>query len=405
VQQLHKQTLEVPLPALVRDRPTWQLYGLLGLLGFLLNGLGAVLGPLQRQLHVERAAVAFYPSLFAVGLLAVGLVGGPVVARLGHRAAAALAVSGLAAGAVLLASPGRLLTLVGAVALGAAGALTVQVVPAALSQRHPHAEPAALAEANAVSSLAAVLAPAAVASALAAGLNWRIGYLLPVLPVTAALLVMLRRGRPTDPAPAGRPDGAQADDVGAAPGLEPGPLLSRWVDVVLAVSVEFCLVFWAATAFTDWHRAGPAAAPALAGIFLLGMAIIRAAAGRLLPGHHPFTVLQLACGAAAAGFATFWAVPSTLGAAAGLLVTGAGVALLYPVTLARLVAAWPNARDRAAARGALASGVAIGGAPLLLARLSDGIGLRLAYLFVPALLAALAGHALVNQVRADPGRR
>ncbi len=403
MQQLHKQTLEAPLPALVRDRPTWQLYGLLGLLGFLLNGLGAVLGPLQRQLHLERAAVAFYPSLFAVGLLAVGLAGGPVVARLGHRVAAALAVIGLAAGAVLLAGPGRLLTLVGAVALGAAGALTVQVVPAALSQRHPHAESTALAEANAVSSLAAVLAPAVVAGALAGGLDWRIGYLLPVLPVAAALLVMLRRGRSADPAPAGRPETAPA--VGAAPGLEPGPLLGRWVDVVLAVSVEFCLVFWAATAFTDWHRAGPAAAPALAGIFLLGMAIVRAVAGRLLPGHHPFTVLQLACGAAAAGFAVFWAVPSTLGAAAGLLVTGAGVALLYPVTLARLVAAWPSAPDRAAARGALASGVAIGGAPLLLARLSDGIGLRLAYLIVPALLAALAGHALVNQVRVDPGRR
>ena len=64
--------------------------------------------------------------------------------------------------------------------------------------------------------------------------------------------------------------------------------------------------------------------------------------------------------------------------------------------LARLVAAWPQDRDRAAARGALASGVAIGGAPFLLAALSDAFGLRAAYLIVPALLVVLAMQTLVS---------
>ena len=64
-------------------------------------------------------------------------------------------------------------------------------------------------------------------------------------------------------------------------------------------------------------------------------------------------------------------------------------ALLYPAALARLVASWPHDRDRAAARGALASGVAIGGAPFLLAALADAFGLRAAYLIVPGLLVVL----------------
>ncbi|HEY8093186.1 MAG TPA: hypothetical protein VID93_05365, partial [Acidimicrobiales bacterium] len=64
--------LPASVGALVRDRRTWSLYGLIGLVGFLLNGLGAVLAPLQRDLHVDRAQVAYYPSLFAVGLLAFG---------------------------------------------------------------------------------------------------------------------------------------------------------------------------------------------------------------------------------------------------------------------------------------------------------------------------------------------
>ena len=47
-----------------------------------------------------------------------------------------------------------------------------------------------------------------------------------------------------------------------------------------------------------------------------------------------------------------------------------------------------------AARGALASGVAIGGAPFVLAHLADLVGLRTAYLIVPVILAALAARTL-----------
>jgi fucose permease len=101
--------------------------------------------------------------------------------------------------------------------------------------------------------------------------------------------------------------------------------------------------------------------------------------------------LILVCTAAAlAGFALFWAAPNLALAATGLLVTGLGVALLYPTTVSRVIAAWPQAPDRASARAALGSGLAIGVAPFVLAQVSDRIGLRAAYLIVPALLLVLA---------------
>jgi fucose permease len=113
---------------------------------------------------------------------------------------------------------------------------------------------------------------------------------------------------------------------------------------------------------------------------------------RRLPHARP---LMLVCAAvAAAGFAVFWSAPSLPVAGAGLAVTGLGVALLYPTTVSRTVAAWPHAPDRAAARAALASGVAIGGAPFVLAHLADLTGLRTAYLVVPLLLAALVVRTL-----------
>ncbi len=111
-------------------------------------------------------------------------------------------------------------------------------------------------------------------------------------------------------------------------------------------------------------------------------------------------LLLTGCGVAAAGFAVFWAAATLPLAGAGLLLAGLGVALLYPTTVSRVVAAWPQAPDRAAARAALASGLAIGGAPYLLARLADGVGLRQAYLVVPVLLLALAARAVTDRGRA-----
>jgi fucose permease len=168
-------------------------------------------------------------------------------------------------------------------------------------------------------------------------------------------------------------------------------MLGRWLDLLLAVSVEFCIVFWAASAFIAWDRATLSQAPALASLFLVGMATARALSTRIIGRIPEQRTLILACIAAAlAGFALFWAAPTLTLAAGGLLVTGLGVALLYPTTVSRVIAAWPQAPDRASARAALGSGLAIGLAPFLLAQMSDRIGLRAAFLIVPVLLLVLA---------------
>lgn len=379
---------------LVRDRLTVVLYATLGMLGFLLNGIGAILAPLQEQLGVSRAEVAYYPSLFAVALIVTGLFGGPFVRRAGHRLGLVTAITVQIAGALLLASSVRVLTLIGAVMLGLGSALVIQLVPAALGARHPRFTTATLGEANAVSSFASLLAPAAVAGAIGLGVGWATGYLLPALPVAVVLLVVLVMQR-RDWEQVSDAVGVQAEPTPGI-GLDAGRLLPRWIALLLAISVEFCLVFWAADAFAEWHDAGPALAPVLAAMFLLGMALVRSVSSRLTAGRHPQVVMVAACAVAALGFAAFWAWPNTIGAAIGLLIAGGGVALLYPAALARVVAAWPHDRDRAAARGALASGVAIGGAPFLLAALADAFGLRLAYLIVPALLIVLAVMTAVS---------
>jgi MFS family permease len=370
---------------LSRGSATWLLYVVLSCLSFLLNGLGAILVPLQKDLHVDRNEVAFYPTLFAVGLLMVGVVGGKVVGRIGRPVALRISIGAMILGGLLLATSTHALTLAGALLLGIGGAMLIKLIPALLMALHPHAPAAAVGEANGLASGASVLAPLAVAGALATGLGWRAGYL--VAPLLMLVLVLVPTWR--IPLPAAE---IPAHD---APRVEPKGLLGPWVEVLFSVSVEFCMVFWAASAVTEWHHTSEGLAPAVAALFLVGMAVGRTLAVPITRRMPNARLLMLVCIAVAGvGFLTFWSAPVLPLAAVGLAVAGLGVALLYPTTVSRTIAAWPHAPDRAAARAALASGVAIGGAPFVLARLADLTGLRAAYLIVPVLLIALAARTL-----------
>jgi fucose permease len=379
-----------------RDPETWALYGLLGLVGFLLTALGATLAPLQRDLDVSRAQVAFYPSLFAAGLLVIGVAGTAVVRRTGRVTYSRLALLLMVVGAVALCSGNRPLTMAGAALLGLGAAAVVQLVPAALTEAHGEAAASALGEANALSSAAAVAGPLCVGAAIVLGAGWRAGFL--AVPVAAAVaLSPLTRHLAPIPAIAPSTDPSGADEVERS--ADDGPILGAWFNLLLAISVEFCVVFWAPEALMEWHDAGAGLAAALAAVFVLGMAVVRAGSARLLAARDPRRVTAASALVAVAGFAAFWAGPDLIVAAIGLAVLGGGVALLYPVSVARVVSAWPARPDAAAGRAALASALAVGAAPLALAGVAEVVGLRPAYLLVPALLGLLLGRATCHTVR------
>jgi fucose permease len=166
---------------------------------------------------------------------------------------------------------------------------------------------------------------------------------------------------------------------------------------VLAVSVEFCMVFWAPSYLHDRLGQRTATASALAGSFLLGMALGRASVGPVTrTTRSTDATILVATAVALAGFAVFWLSGAAWLATVGLGLTGLGVALLYPLTVARYVAASPTDSTHSSSRAALASGLAIGIAPFALALISDGVGLHGAYLIVPVLCALLIGNTLLS---------
>ncbi|WP_021597905.1 MFS transporter [Actinomadura welshii] len=420
-------------------RGTLALYGTFGCLGYLLTALGAVLPELREERGLPRAEAALYPSAFALGLVVVGLVGHRLAERLG-RYALPTALTALVGGAALLAAGGgRLGTAAGALVLGLGGAGLVQLVPAALRAAHQGDGTIQIGQANAVSSAASVLSPVIIGVTLAHNLGWRAAFAIPPALLAATILLPLTRTAapstnptaPTVPNKPATPEGSPAliinptaaptDPTVPAPAVPSDPAVpsgsavsrgpavlsvpagdgvvvgwgvlwgfwGRWVDLVLAVGVEFCMVFWAADFLRSVKEFGAGTATTLSAAFVLGMAVGRAVAGPAVRfGGRPDRLLAFAALVGIGGFAILWTSPAPV-AVAGLLVTGLGVALLYPVILGQALAAWESQPVRAAARCALASGVAIGVAPLALGTLADLTTLRAAVFVAPVLLVVL----------------
>ncbi|MFI0373383.1 MFS transporter [Actinomadura sp. 1N219] len=365
--------------ALRRTSGTYGLYAALACLGYLLTALGAILPELREERGLPRGEVALYPSAFALGLMVVGIVGHRAAERLGRFALPSALVALVGGAGIMAVGGGRAGAGIGALVLGLGGAGLVQLVPAGLRVLHGGDGTVPIGEANAVASTASVLSPLLIGAALAQGLGWRAAFAVPPLALAAVLLLTRRAVAPMS-----------AEAVPDAAGERvPRGFVSRWLDLVLAVGVEFCMVFWAADFLRSVKDLGSGAATTFSAAFVLGMAAGRAVSAPMVrAAGRPDRLLAVAALIGVTGFTVLWTAPAPF-AVAGLLVVGLGVALLYPVILGQALAAWPSQPVRAAARCALASGVAIGVAPLVLGTLADLTTLRAAVLVAPFLLFVL----------------
>ena len=190
--------------------------------------------------------------------------------------------------------------------------------------------------------------------------------------------------------PAPRPAGDQP----AAPKATFRDLPRRfWINQLAGVcsgAIEFCLTLWCATLLTD--RAHLSAGVAATGVtaVVAGMAIGRAAGGRLALRVPIDRLIFAAFGTNIVGFALFWATPNAVLMFGGLAVAGLGVSLQYPLISARGIEMAGGQAELAGAVNMFGSGLAVGTAPFALGFLSDRVGIHTAYLLLPAFIVAAA---------------
>ncbi|GAA3133855.1 fucose permease [Kribbella aluminosa] len=362
----------------------------LSAMGFVLAGLGACVAILARDLREPTSRLALLSSGFAVGLMLVAVVGPRMLRRWAMPTVLALGSVVCAVGAVLIGvAPSYVVAITGGLLVGLGGALLVLVAPLMLNGP---AAASRLSRVNAVASGTGIFAPLAIGTLDTLGPTGRLA-MLAAAPPLLFLAFLTPRSRQThqseeppipvliDSAPAVGL-GRKWRRVGRRVVVDVG---AGWLRVVLAVSVEFCFVVWAVARLVASGL--PTATAALLGsAFPIGMAVGRAVGPIRINGWSP-VVPSSVLAAVGTLLVSLFDGPAVV--AGGLVVAGLGVAPLYPVTLAALVATPGISSARLAAVGALASGTAILVAPALLAVLARVLDLRTAYLITLPLLAVL----------------
>jgi fucose permease len=370
-----------------RDRSTWLAYLLLAFYGYFLNILGPITPFLKDELSLSYTVASLHYTAFALGILLVGLFGHLLIRRTGQRRALWIGAFGMSLSVlVLLFGRTPILTIGACFLMGLVGSLILVIVPSVLAELHGESRPVALSEANVVSSLFATLAPLMVGWAAPLPGGWRLALGI------AALVPLIMRFAFGGQVLAGA-DAAQERSSGPRKPL-PGRFWIFWAAIVLAVSVEFCMISWSADYLETGLGMPQVQAAQSVSLFLGAMIIGRLAASRLVQRFPVRGVVLASVLTAMAGFALYWSARNPIPGLIGLFITGLGVAGLYPLLLSVALGAAGGDTVQAGARATLASGTAILLLPLTLGRLADFAGIRPAYGVVAVLLAGVLGILL-----------
>jgi fucose permease len=380
-----------------RDRPTWLLYLLLAFYGYFLNILGPITPFLKDELALSYTVSSLHFTAFAVGILLVGVGGHILIQRIGRWRALWLGAFGMSVSAVILiAGRSAVLTIGASFSMGLVGSLILVMVPSLLSDWHGELRAVALSEANVIASLVATAAPLMVGWCAHLPGGWRLALGIAAF---APFLMRLGFGHPAPPQPAP----PQTDSPSTRQPLPP-LFWVYWVTLVLAVSVEFCMIFWSADYMENSLGMLKVNAAQAVSVFLAAMIVGRLAASRLVQFFSVHRVVIAYILVAGTGFALFWTAGSAILGLVGLFLTGLGVAGLYPLLLSLAIGVAHNDTVRAGARATLASGTAILALPLVLGRLADLVGIRSAYGVVGILLIGVFLIVLVTRGRVSAGR-
>jgi predicted MFS family arabinose efflux permease len=379
--------------AFIRDGATVLSYGALGAYAFWLYAFGPALALRRAELHFSYAVVGVYSAAWAAGAAVVGLCFAWICRAAGRRSVLwGSALAAIAGAALFTVTRSVALTLAGAAILGLAGTMVQTDTQSVLSDRHGRRRDQALLEANIGAGACAVVAPLCLGFLQATPATWRSAMALPAVALVVLYLVYRRQRLPAPP----------AGPAGPAAGRRPARLsvacwLLAWL-VAIGIGIEFCIVYFGAELLTAATGLSTAAGATAMALFYAGILAGRVGAGVLArqPGRSA-RLLWASLAVTAAGFGIFWLSRPAVIALCGLLVTGLGVASLFPVSLSLTLAAAPQHTDAANARTQLLGGLVVITAPFLLGGLADRIGLPAAFGVVPFLIALSALLLLAGQ--------
>lgn len=359
--------------------------------GIVLPALGAAVARINEEHPFPGIVVAAHGAFFGLGLVALGAgPGRSLVGRFGATRLTRFALALLALGVGLVAvGPAPAGTLPGAAAIGGGVALLVLVLPPVV-RAHPAAGPHAFADVNALFALGAIAGPGALVAAAASDVPWRlafggIGGAAALAALALALRAELCAGDDGDP---DEPRVVLLRQRGFAVGA---------LVLVAGACVESCIAFWSATFALEARGDSAAVATLVVVGFTGGQAVGRLGSRAVERRVPPALAMPALFAVASAGSALLVLGPGPLARVLAGVLVGLGTSLIYPRALGRLFDLVPRAIVAVSAAGALASGLAVAIAPLVVGAVADATSLVAAMAIVPV----LAGAGVVLSVVAE----
>jgi len=363
-----------------RDRPTWAGYIVISSYVWFVYGFSASQALIRDEQGTSRTIASLHVIVMSLGGIVAGLIAARLILALGRDRFITFAVMGVAVGILLYTAPGgTLVTLTGTFVTAFFGSSIIVGASAFLFDHQKEAGPASITEANAVAALSGAFAPITVGLGVSIFFGWRIGLWLTLVGLLVSLLLM-RNNLPAFRVP--------VDEQVREAHKVPFPRRFWWALVTLFVLLtsEFILTLWSVDLLRDRGGLEAGAAAATVGALTLGIFIGRVIGSRFAEYFPVDRILTIAVLIACSGWLVVWLntyAPIMIG---GLVISGIGIALFWPLGVSRVVMASGGQNDRATALGAVAGASAGGLGPFALGALADAIGVHSAFLVLPVVL-------------------
>lgn len=364
---------------LVRDRITWLTYSQMALFAWFMYGLGATIALVRDEQGTSRTLSGLHGTALAAAGIIAGLTAAGLIGSVGRGRLITITSLGTCLGVLLYITPdgNYPVTMAAVFGVGLVGSLLIISLNAFLLEYHGPFGAASLTEANALASLVGLVSPLVIGLCAATFLGWRAGMLVMIIGLLITMVMRMRTSIPGG---------------GTAPVEEdrrtPMPKGFGWsmALVMCFLGSEFALVFWTPDLLRERGGFSAAAAAASLGAITAGMAAGRLLGSRLTVRFATDALLKVSTMTALVGFIVTWAVPNGAVIVIGLGVTGLGLGVLWPLGLARAVAASGGRTNHAAARAGLATSISLAVAPFALGFIADLSSLHTALLLVAAML-------------------
>jgi len=168
------------------------------------------------------------------------------------------------------------------------------------------------------------------------------------------------------------------------------------------IGAEFCLSLWGVDLLRDRAGLSPAAAAAGLSTVLGGLFVGRLFGVRIAERVPVERLLRLSIIAGFIAFGVVWLATNPVVILIAMFLTGVGLSLVWPLSMSRIIRAAAGQADRASALALAFITTAIGVAPFVLGALAGSLGVHLAFLVVPTLLAVTFVLVVVRPVPEDP---